>query len=145
MKAIIQKDNFGCAIACVAFILKLEYEDAIKLFKEGGKRAKTEGFCCREIATILSESGLKAYYFYLRPKFKNRIYQPNTIVYIKKSKKYTSGHYLARYKNSWMDPWINFPNEKRSSGFRKRLPGKAVYAILQIKNPFQRFRGFLRS
>lgn len=129
MKAVVQEDNFGCAIACVAFILDLEYEDVVKLLKEGAKRAKTEGFYCREIVNVLSESGLEAYYNYLKPKFKNIIYQPNTIVYIKKSKRYPNGHYLTRLKNSWMDPWINFPNEKRSAGFRKRLPGKAVYAI----------------
>ena len=60
------------------------------------------------------------------------MYQPNAIVYVKKSKKYPAGHYLCRlgyigYK--WMDPWINFPDRDIQAGFRRRLPGKPVYVI----------------
>ncbi|MEM0476561.1 MAG: hypothetical protein QW367_02905 [Candidatus Aenigmatarchaeota archaeon] len=73
------------------------------------------------------------HYKYLKPKWRRKIYQEGTIVFIKRNKKYPYGHYLVRYKNLWMDPWINLLKEKRmekaKAGFRKRLPGKPIYAI----------------
>ena len=57
------------------------------------------------------------------------MYQPNAIVYVKKSKKYPAGHYLCRLGHKWMDPWINFPDRDIQAGFRRRLPGKPVYVI----------------
>lgn len=39
------------------------------------------------------------------------------------------GHYLIRFNNQWIDPWINLPNKNIKAGFRKRLPGKPIYGI----------------
>ncbi|MBI5391734.1 hypothetical protein HZB00_01905 [Candidatus Woesearchaeota archaeon] len=62
----------------------------------------------------------------------------NTIVFIRRSKDYPAGHYLAKTKTGWMDPWINFDLSSLNlnyaqSGFRKRLPEKAIYAVFPAK------------
>jgi len=64
------------------------------------------------------------------------MYEDGVIVFIKRSVRYPAGHYLARMNGQWMDPWINFPNDQNikniknaTSGFRKKLPGKPIYAL----------------
>lgn len=132
MKLIKQVDAFGCAIACVAFVLNIKYSDAIKLFKNGENKARSSGFYCKEIIEILKNAGFNFQYKYIKPRIRNKIYQKHSIVFIKRSDKYRYGHYLVRFENKWMDPWINFSQKNIKSGFRKRLPGKAIYAILKI-------------
>ncbi|MEK7160371.1 MAG: cysteine peptidase family C39 domain-containing protein [Patescibacteria group bacterium] len=131
MKPTRQEDAFGCAVACVAFVLNIKYKYATELFKNGKKKARSSGFYCKEIVEVFKNTGFKYQYKYIKPKIRNKIYQQNAIVFIKKSKKYHYGHYLVRFENKWMDSWINFPDKKIKAGFRKRLPGKAIYAIFQ--------------
>lgn len=132
---ITQKDNLGCSIACLAFISNKTYEEVtVNLGKE---KAKTKGFYCREIVEYLKKLGYQAEFHYLKSKWRKKIYKDKTIVFIKRSKKYPYGHYLIRYQNLWMDPWINFKKgksvKKAKAGFRKRLPGKPIYGIF-VKN-----------
>ena len=126
-----QRDNFGCGIACLAFITGRSYEKiAEELDKE---KAKTEGFSCRELIAYLKSLGYRAEYHYLNQKVAKKIYREKTIVFLKQSKKFPSGHYLTRYHTLWMDPWLNFSKEKSlvlaKAGFKKRLPGKPIYGI----------------
>lgn len=134
MKAVTQQDLYGCAVACVAFVLKISYLKSLSLFVLGKKKAATVGFYCKEIVSALKKKGLNYKLIYVGGKNKKNIYKNGTIVFIKKSKKYYSGHYLCRFEGKWMDSWINFPYEKRQAGFRKRLPGKLLYAISHFKN-----------
>lgn len=129
MKLIVQEDNFGCGIACVASILSINYQTTRTFFSNGTVYAKTRGFLCREIIEVLNDHGHNYTFKYLKQYLKNKIYIPDSIVFLKRSKRYPAGHYLVRGENSWIDPWINFPNEKRVAGFRKRLPGKPIYII----------------
>ena len=133
MKNISQKDGFGCGIACAASVLGMNYESAKSLFPNS-KQAKGSGFLCRDIVSALKKRGLHYEYKYVKPKIRKQIYIPGTIVFIARSKRFPAGHYLARDLKGWMDPWINFPEDlsKSKSGFRKRLPGKPIYAILPI-------------
>ena len=76
-------------------------------------------------------------YRYIKPKIRKLIYRPGTIIFIARSKKYPAGHYLAMGSGKgWMDPWINFPSELKSSraGFRKKLPGRPIYAVLRTSH-----------
>lgn len=77
-------------------------------------------------------------YKYVRPKIRKRIYQENAIVLVARSNRYPVGHYLVRYDNRWMDPWINLPKDNSiknaKSGFRKRLPGRPMYVFFQSPN-----------
>jgi len=129
--AIKQKHSLGCGFACLAFVTGLSYDHIISYF--GKIKAKKEGLYCREIVNFLKRFFPKAHFKYLKPKWKRKIYQDGTIVFIKRSEKYPYGHYLVRYKNLWMDPWINLLKDERitkaKAGFRKRLPGKPIYAI----------------
>lgn len=125
-----QEDKLGCGVACVAFILSVDYKNALKLFIDGKRKAKFEGFLCKDLVVALRIAGLSYKFKYIKAKIRKKIYKINTIVYLRKSKKYPLGHYLVRFENNWMDPWINFPNENKKAGFRKRLPEKPIYAIL---------------
>lgn len=125
-----QKDNLGCGIACLAFVANRSYEEIVN---DLGKEKIKKGLYCREIVQYLKKLGYaKTECHYLKSKWRKKIYQNKTIVFIR-SKKYPYGHYLVRYKNFWMDPWINFLKEKEiknaKAGFRKRLPGTPIYGI----------------
>lgn len=129
MKPIKQEDPFGCGVACVAFVVNSSYKDCLELFEKGKKKALEQGFVCREIIEALRSKNLIYEYRYIKTGLRKKIYRRNTIVFIKRSKRYSIGHYLVRVNSKWMDPWINFPNERIKAGFRKRLPGKPIYMI----------------
>jgi len=126
-----QKDNFGCGVACLAFVTNKSYGKVLNGL--GKEKAKTRGFYCRELVNYLNKIGYQAEFHYLNKKWRRKIYQDKTIVFIKRSKQYPFGHYLVRYQNFWMDSWINFQKSKdiknAKAGFRKRLPGKPIYGI----------------
>ncbi|HUS59841.1 MAG TPA: hypothetical protein VMX76_00425 [Nevskiaceae bacterium] len=132
---VVQKHPFGCGVACTAFILNLSYQETLKLFGNGKEKACNFGFSCEEIAEALNNSGGHFEHRHIKDEIKGKIYQDNTIVFIKRSKQYPTGHYLCRFKGLWMDPWINFPQNQNikeaKAGFRIKLPDKAIYAILQ--------------
>ena len=132
MKSITQKDALGCGIACVAFVVNCSYQDAKKNFFKNFNEKK--GLYCKDIVKAFEKA--KKEYGYKKVKAKKQ-FKENTIVFIKSSERYPYGHYLAKYKEGWMDSWINFPKEKSlkkaESGFRKKLPGKAVYEIFPLE------------
>ena len=135
VRLITQKNKFGCGIACVASVLNISYERALEIFPLGKVMAKKRGFLCSEMIFYLKKAGRNYIYRYLNKKHKRKIYKNGTIVFIKRSVKYPSGHYLCRFGDKWMDPWINFQDSKdiqhAKSGFRKRLPGIAIYGIFK--------------
>ncbi|MBU5537415.1 MAG: hypothetical protein KQA38_02510 [Candidatus Aenigmarchaeota archaeon] len=136
----VQKDPFGCGAACIAFLTNRGYEEIVNLL--GKNKAKKVGFYLRELCQLLRKLGYNCEYHYLTSKWRKNIYKEGTIVFIGRSKKYPYGHYLIRHKNFWMDPWINFPKNKNISqakaGFRRRLPGKAIYAV--FINPLKQIK-----
>lgn len=72
MKPVKQEDGLGCAVACVAFVLKIPYSEALVLFKDGKRRVKEEAnFYCPEIVKILNAKGLN----YSWKKLKKKIRQ----------------------------------------------------------------------
>lgn len=131
MKAVKQEHFSGCAIACVAFILRTSYKNAMINFKDGNEKAKFKGFWCSEIIEALEISKIKYSLKYIKRR-KNHSYPNNTIVYIQKNSKYPVGHYLCKTDQGWMDSWINFPRLNAKAGFRKKLPGKPIYAVMKI-------------
>jgi hypothetical protein len=131
MNSITQEDPYGCSLACIAFLTNKSYPGIASLISK--QRAENEGFYCKELVKLLKDLRYEYQYKYLKNRFKKYTYNDGVIVFIKRSKKYPSGHYLARRNGLWMDPWINFKIgakiENAKSGFRKRLPGKAIYGI----------------
>ena len=59
MRAVKQEHFSGCAIACVAFILKTSYKNAIRNFEDGNEKAKFKGFLCSEIIESLEINEIK--------------------------------------------------------------------------------------
>ncbi len=134
MKTVSQKDPLGCSVACVASVAGLDYNKTRNLFKNP-RYAKKKGYYCKEIVEALKRLDLDYAYNYLKPNKKSFLKTRKCIVFIKRSKKYPAGHFLARgLENLWMDPWINFPKEPIKSGWRRKLPGKAIYVIYPISD-----------
>lgn len=130
-KAIAQEDTYGCGLACVAFITGNNYKETKNKNFKNKKTARTFGYLCKDLVQALVRAGRQYGYKYLK---RNIGLSNNTIVFIKRSKRYPAGHYLVKTTKGWMDPWINFNVKKidirkAKAGFRAKLPGKPIYAI----------------
>jgi hypothetical protein len=130
--SITQEFDYGCGIACFAFALGIPYKQAA--MQLGNKQANSTRFWVKDFVTALNNAGKSYQLKYVKPHLRKQIYQEATIVLIRRSKHYPRGHYLIRHDNQWMDPWINLPFNKdiarAKSGFRKRLPGSPMYALI---------------
>ena len=132
-KSITQSHGYGCGLACVAFVARVEYAQVIEISDE--VRAVARGFYCKQLIQLLYSYGYSGSFKHLKRSmiYKNKIYRDNTIVFIRRSKSHPAGHYLVRHQGFWMDPWLNFTADKQirnaRSGYRRRLPGQPLYAI----------------
>ncbi len=127
-KPITQEHTAGCAIACVASILNINYKKALNFFNKDN--VSIRGYYCSEIVKALNKNGLNYKSSKVNSKTKRFLSKQGTIVFVKRSKKYPIGHYLLKTNNGWMNPWINFPEiNPAKSGFNKKLPGKAQWII----------------
>lgn len=128
MKPVRQEDPLGCGIACVAFVLGMSYKRAKRRFSRPAE-AERRGFFCKDIVRALGRGGRR----YRTERCGNRR-ADGTIVFIRRSARYPAGHYLVKSRKGWMDPYLNFQEQKNfikaRAGFRKRLPGRAQYAIV---------------
>jgi hypothetical protein len=125
-----QEDDLGCAVACVAFILNISYSEALELFADGKRRVQEEAnFYCPELVKILNAKGLDYSWKKLDEEDTRIINNNLSIIFIGLSNSHPFGHFLARYKDLWMDPWINLPDANRKAGFREKLPGTPTYII----------------
>lgn len=132
MKPIKQEDGLGCAVACVAFVLQIPYQQALTLFSNGKRRVREEAnFYCPEIVQILNKAGLKYAWKKLPKNLLEKELKNLSIVFIKRSKQRPYGHFLCKYNGLWMDPWINLPDKNIKDGFRKVLPGEPTYAVIK--------------
>ena len=134
MLSISQKHKLGCGAACLAFVVGCPYNEIIEIISIN--KANKTGLICKELVCLLSKYGLQYEYTFIKPRLRREIYKNGTIVFLKRSKKYPSGHYMTRTNGLWMDPWINFSINSNLneaiSGFRVRLPYKPSYALLPI-------------
>ena len=136
-KPIVQVHPSGCGVACVAQVLEISYGRALRLFRNGELYAMLRGFYCRDLVRALNKAGRKSRFVFVNNRQRKIIYRNGTIVFIARSKHHPQGHYLARVENQWMDPWINWPKITCGrAGFRRRLPGRPIYAVIpQEKSP----------
>ena len=133
-KSITQESDYGCGVACFAFVVGTSYREACHCL--GSKQATSNRFWCKDLSLALNKSGIPCVHKYLKAPIKKQVYAEGTIVLIARSKTYPTGHYLVRHNGKWMDPWINLRTDRTiknaKSGFRKRLPGRPMYAILPV-------------
>ena len=129
-QSVTQEHGTGCAVACVAFILKITYKDALKLFKNS-KRAWGAGFYCGDIVDALHKGGRKFSFAAHKHLKGNASEKPDSIVFVLPSTKYALGHYFVRtFEGKWMNPWINCPNIcPAQSGFESKLSGSIDYVV----------------
>ena len=133
MKAVVQEHPMGCGIACVACVSGVSYSDAFKVVLR--RSASTRGYFCRELVQALSRLRFEYDCKKANAKTRKHIKKEGTIVFIAPSKRYPKGHYLAKTKKGWMNPWVNFPCiVPAKAGFNKKLPGKALWVIFESKN-----------
>lgn len=133
-QSVTQEFDYGCGIACFAFALGISYKQATVLLGEA--QARSNRFWVKDLVQALNGNGLRYERYYVKEHIKSRLDEEGTIVLIRRSKIYPAGHYLVRHQGLWMDPWINLTKDRNiqnaKSGFRKRLPGEAMYALLPI-------------
>ncbi len=131
-KSITQEFEYGCGIACFAFVFQITYKEAVDYL--GYEQATSNRFWIRDLTKALNKYNKIYKSYYVKPHIRKLIYKEGAIVLIRRSKHYTVGNYLIRHGEEWMDPWINLPfnnNIKQAkSGFRKWLPGSPMYALI---------------
>lgn len=126
-----QEESLGCSVACVASLLGINYQKALKLFGKSYNNKK--GSYCDEITKVLKKN-LPYEYSKVNNKTKKYINKIGSIIFIKNSKKYPKGHYLLKTEKGFMNSWINSPKiNPAEAGFIKKLPGKAEWIIYKNK------------
>ncbi len=133
-KSVVQEFEYGCGVACYAFVFGLTYSQAA--WQLGEAQATSERFYVKDLRDALSVAGLLYISKHIKTHNRKLIYREGAIVLIRRSKRYPSGHYLVRHEGQWMDPWINLPRNndilKAKSGFRRRLPGVPMYVLVPV-------------
>lgn len=131
-RLIIQETLNGCGVACVASLLGKSYKEALKLFNK--KKVLERGCLCREIVRALKKAD-KCYSYGKATKHTKRYLRiTGSIVFIRRSKKYPTGHYLLKTRKGWMNSWVNTPYLNPSKAeFQKKLPGEAQWIIFDSK------------
>ena len=133
-KSITQEFDYGCGVACFAFVTGLTYKQALKVL--GREQTVKHGWRPSDLAQALNSSGRVYKNKYVRKDVTSPVYPSGTIVLIERSEEYKVGHYLVSYNGKWMDPWINLTQNSTlahaESGFRDKLPGKPMYALVPI-------------
>ena len=135
IESITQKIDYGCGVACFAFVCDMTFEEAIEFLEK--EYSVKHGWKPSDLVVALNRFGLSYKNHYVR-KSDSVKYPNGTIVLIERSESYSVGHYLTLTTRGWMDPWINLPETnsivEAKSGFRKELPGKAMYALIPISS-----------
>ena len=130
-QSITQESDYGCGIACFAFVSNINYKRAVDFL--GSAQADSDRFFVKHFVAELNRFGGNYSAKHIKPG-STHYYREGTIVLIRRSNRYPVGHYLARHNGQWMDPWVNLLYTKdlsrSQSGFRKRLPGQAMYALI---------------
>ena len=132
IKPTTQEHTLGCGVACVASILGISYQGALKYFNK--ENVISRGCYCSEIVHVLHLNG--KYYKYEKIILGNmhRILDYGVIVFLEKSEEYPMGHYLVRANDKWMNPWVNYPEiNPAKSDFEKATKGKVEYIIYPLE------------
>jgi H+/Cl- antiporter ClcA len=127
-----QEHPLGCAVACVASRCGISYQKALQKF-EREDHAWTRGYYCSEVVSAFARAGFSYEFELFNPQKHSRLLLgAGTIIFVKKSLEYPSGHYLLRTLDRWMNPWSNFPQMIHvRAAFEKKLQGQVEYILHQ--------------
>jgi hypothetical protein len=137
-KLVHQKDGYGCGLACLANLLKSDYDSVKKDWEKDFYKLEKATYVA-DVVKFLNSRGLnyKSKFFNQNKKYEYKKEEAkefskieNAIILIFKNEIYPAGHYLLRVKNGWVDPWFNYPSiDNVHAGIRKELPGNVWYVI----------------
>ncbi|MDG2536838.1 hypothetical protein P5Y53_04125 [Dyella jiangningensis] len=137
LREVVQEDEWGCGVACVASILAVSYARARQLLVRH-KKAKidadeSQGLELHHLALALRDGGFPVVADWDEPK----PYQPGTIVLIGRARGGVEHeHYIVSVGGGWfMDPWINYPNENRQAGLRESFPKGKIFYVALVPKP----------
>ena len=132
IRSITQEFDYGCGVACFAFVTNLTYEQAVNVL--GREQTVKHGWRPSDLTNALNDNGYAYKNHYVKKQNIDTNYPNGTIILIERSKEYIVGHYLVHHEGKWMDPWINLTQDSilthAKSGFREELPGKPMYALM---------------
>ena len=129
-QAITQKLDYGCGVACFAFVCDMTFQEAVTFL--GREYSVKHGWRSSDLVTALNRYGLN---------YKNRYVHKINYRFISRSDHcssrtitHPSSRALFNYiYGRWMDPWINMADDNdvthAVSGFRAKLPSKPMYAL----------------
>lgn len=130
-QSVTQELDYGCGVACFAFICGMTFREAVAYL--GREYSVKHGWRPSDLVVALNSLGLNYKNHYVRKK-NITSFPVGTIALIERSLNYPVGHYLVLSEEGWMDPWINMLGNDdilhAGSGFRKDLPGRAMYALM---------------
>lgn len=132
---VVQLDEWGCGVACIASLLGISYEEAYWL----ARREKGEsiggvqpGLELHHIAMILKqhEKGIHV----VADWQERETYPVGTILFVEGPEPYDGGHYILRVDKGWMDPWVNMrnPEETRKARVIKNFPAGTCFSVALI-------------
>ena len=123
-KPITQEDPFGCGVACTAFLLDQSYKETIKMFNI--KKIENYGCDCPDISKVLNKNGLA----YKWKKYTTGLIPNFSVVYLGPNDYYQVGHWLVKYNDTWMNPWVSGKTIKEAeAGMVNNLLGKITYIV----------------
>lgn len=131
MKLITQESPMGCAVAATASFLGLSYNSTLKFFDNGQVRHSVYGFFAYDIVKVLKKRNIIAKSYNI--KNKGIKFKIGDIVFSRDELNDPFGHYLLMTPKGWMDSWRNFPSiNPAKAGYRKKLPGKALWVVRRV-------------
>lgn len=131
-----QEEDFGCGIACIAYICEIDYNEAQQSMLHPDK-AQTVGYRCKALCDALNriceEKKVEKIW---RTKYVGRTRNPNipddSIVYINKNNKYKYGHYMVKTKYGYMNPFANLDKVNGDSRFATAKYESELYGIISL-------------
>ena len=132
-RPVVQIDEWGCGVACIASLLNISYEDAYWLARqEKGESisSRSPGLEIHHIAMILQQKGIHV----VADWQERKDFPVGTILFLEGPGPYDGGHYILRVDKGWMDPWVNIhnPDEARQAKIIKNYPVRTIFSVALV-------------
>jgi hypothetical protein len=132
--AVAQEHALGCAVACVASRCGVTYARAHWLFATK-ENAWVRGYYCSEVVDALARAGYRyAFESFVEASHSTLLERPGTIVFVGPCARYPAGHFLIRWRDGWMNSWLNYPQMiPIEAGFASAVPGPIQFVMFEAE------------
>lgn len=130
-EAVVQREEWGCGVACVASLLGVPYEEAKEILKEVKGTTVNHGIKGLElhhIAVALKERGIGV----IADWEEAESFPDGTIICIANDDLYSGEHYMLKTPAGWMDPWMNMGKKPRKAGYREAYPDGTWFQVALV-------------